>query len=96
MKQLRWTNSVANLVLALLLAFGFTTVTRVNAARLHMEVAECAPGVDFLGFSDALNKQVFEGTNVGGLSGLVYDRQRDVYYSLVDNERSSEARFYTL
>ena len=96
MKQLRWTNSVANLVLALLLASGFTTATRVDAARPHIEVAECAPGVDFLGFSDALNKQVFEGTNVGGLSGLVYDRQRDVYYSLVDNERSSEARFYTL
>jgi hypothetical protein len=57
---------------------------------------DCAPGVDFLGFSDSLNKTTFEGTNVGGLSALTYDRQEDVYYSLVDNERDTRARFYTL
>ena len=93
MKQLRWTSSAANLVLALLLAFGFTTATRVDAARPNQEAAQCALGVDFLGFSDALNKQDFEGANIGGLSALVYDRQRNVYYSLVDTR---DARFYTL
>ncbi|CAA9564114.1 MAG: hypothetical protein AVDCRST_MAG88-1746, partial [uncultured Thermomicrobiales bacterium] len=57
----------------------------------------CGGGaVEFLGFSDALNKATFGGTNVGGLSALVYDRGRDVYYSLVDNERETPARFYTL
>jgi hypothetical protein len=40
--------------------------------------------VDFLGFSDSLNKTTFEGTNVGGLSALTYDRQEGFYYSLVD------------
>ena len=91
MKQLRWTTPVANLMFALLLAFGSTTAARVHAAKPQPEY--CAAGVEFLGFSDALNKQAFEGTSVGGLSGLVYDRQRDVYYSVVD---TTDARFYTL
>ena len=33
---------------------------------------------------------------VGGLSALVYDATRDLYYSLVDNERDTPARFYTV
>ena len=58
--------------------------------------AMCAPGVSFLGFSDALDKQQFQQTDIGGLSALVYDAQREVYYALVDNERETPARFYTL
>lgn len=69
-----------------------------EADRPGSEPPDCAAGVDFLGFSDALNKESFEGTSLGGLSGLTYDRRRDVYYSLVDNgpEDRSPARFYTL
>ena len=68
------------------------------AAPTQTEAPECATGVDFLGFSDALNKQNYEGTNVGGLSALTYDQRRGVYYSLVDNgpAATSDARFYTL
>ncbi len=61
-----------------------------------ISMTSCAPGVDLLGFSDALNKTHFANTNVGGLSGLVYDAAHDHYYSLVDNERDTPARFYTL
>ncbi len=66
------------------------------AAQTGAGAPDCAPGVDFLGFSDSLNKTTFEDTNVGGLSALTYDRQEGVYYSLVDNERDTRARFYTL
>jgi hypothetical protein len=66
----------------------------VRSAKV--DTSSCAPGVDLLGFSDALNKRTFEGTNVGGLSGLTYDATRDVYYGLVDNEGTTPARFYTL
>ena len=68
-----------------------------TAAPPQTEAPECAAGVDFLGFSDALNKRSFEGTSVGGLSALTYDGRRGVYYSLVDNgpAATSEARFYT-
>jgi hypothetical protein len=55
-----------------------------------------APRVDFIGYSDALDEQNFEGTNVGGLSALAYDARRDLYYSLVDEEKGTPARFYTL
>lgn len=39
----------------------------------------------------------FEGTVIGGLSGIVYDRDLDVYYSISDDRSSlNPARFYTL
>lgn len=65
-------------------------------ARPGTKAPDCAAGVDFLGFSDALNKQTFEGTSVGGLSGIIYDQRRSVYYSVVDNQGTADARFYTL
>ncbi|QIN77812.1 esterase-like activity of phytase family protein [Rubrobacter marinus] len=71
----------------------------VGAAPARTGAPECAAGVDFLGFSDALNKRTYEGTSVGGLSALAYDGRRGgLYYSLVDNgpAPTSEARFYTL
>lgn len=72
---------------------GFAT-----AAPPKSDTPTCTTGVDFLGFSDALNKRTYEGTSVGGLSALTYDQRRGVYYSLVDNgpAATSEARFYTL
>lgn len=78
-------------------------VTRPAAAPTATVVASatpgaptCAPGVELLGFSDALDKARFGGTEVGGLSALVYDAARDVYYALVDNQGDTVARFYTL
>ena len=75
-----------------------TTADPATAARPGSETPECAAGVDFLGFSDALNKRAYEGTSVGGLSALAYQGRQDTYYSLADNGPTavSEARFYTL
>lgn len=83
---------------ALLAACALTLVSSrpVAAAPPGTGAPDCATGVDFLGFSDALNKQTFEDTRVGGLSGLTYDQRRKVYYSLVDNQGTTPARFYTL
>jgi hypothetical protein len=36
----------------------------------------------------------FEGTSVGGLSSITYDRRRDLYYAISDDQAG--ARFYTL
>ncbi len=90
------------LLAALLTAVGLAVAGPVappaDAAQDRAGTLECATGVDFLGFSDALNKRTYEGTSVGGLSALTYDGRRGVYYSLVDNgpAATSEARFYTL
>ena len=67
-----------------------------TAARPQPDDTRCAPGVDLYGFSDALDKRTFAGTDVGGLSGITYDAERDVYYALVDNQGSTAARLYTL
>jgi hypothetical protein len=54
-------------------------------------------GVDFLGYSDKLDKRVYRGTKLGGLSGLAYDTRQDLYYAVVDREQwDTLARFYTL
>lgn len=52
--------------------------------------------LDFLG-EYQLPKQDFQGTRVGGLSGLTYDRQRDRFYAISDDRSEfAPARFYTL
>lgn len=53
-------------------------------------------GLDFLGAYD-LPRTEFEGTTVGGLSAIAYDRQRDRLYALSDDRSNlAPARFYTL
>jgi 3-phytase len=43
------------------------------------------------------SKTTFEGTTVGGLSGIAYDARRGVYYAVSDDRGELEApRFYTL
>lgn len=52
--------------------------------------------LDFLG-EYRLPKMQFAETTVGGLSGIVYDRQRDRFYALSDDRSErNPARFYTL
>ncbi len=44
--------------------------------------------------SYVLKPQSLEDLPMGGLSGITYDRQRDIYYAVTDDRRSP--RFYTL
>jgi len=42
-------------------------------------------------------KQDFQDTPVGGLSGITYDRQQDIFYAISDDRSNlAPARFYTL
>lgn len=52
-------------------------------------------GVEFLGEVSFATGTQLDGTEIGGLSGITYDPTQGVYYSLSD-DRSSDARFYTL
>jgi hypothetical protein len=55
------------------------------------------PRLRLIGYSSLLHKLQFQGTTVGGLSGLDYDRQKDVYYAISDDRSTlNPARFYTL
>jgi 3-phytase/alkaline phosphatase D len=50
--------------------------------------------LEFLGEDIVATGTTFAGTQVGGLSGIVYDKQRDVYHTLSDDQ--TQARYYTL
>ncbi len=77
------------------LVLGWLAAAQTTTAAPREAPPSCAPGVDLLGFSDALDKRRFEGTDVGGLSALA-PLSRDLYLSLVDNQRDTPARVYTL
>jgi 3-phytase len=53
--------------------------------------------LDFLGQAIVPTGTTFQGTTVGGLSSLTYDRARGVYYALSDDPSQLQpARFYTV
>lgn len=55
------------------------------------------PALEFRGQAIVPTGLVFADTVVGGLSGIAYDAERDVYYSLSDDPSQFDpARFYTL
>ena len=79
----------------LVLCISFLTacsVPQVSAEdRLFLNLS-----LDFLG-EYQLPRMEFEGTRVGGLSAITYDRQRDRYYAISDDRSNfAPARFYTL
>lgn len=55
------------------------------------------PRLRLMGHTTLPHKLPFQGTTVGGLSGLDYDRERGVYYAISDDRSDiNPARFYTL
>lgn len=56
------------------------------------------PDLTFLGASTFNSSTTFEGTSVGGLSGITYDAANDRYYAISDsrNDGTGPVRFYTL
>ncbi|MBW4514686.1 MAG: esterase-like activity of phytase family protein [Timaviella obliquedivisa GSE-PSE-MK23-08B] len=95
----RWLRSLYSLrvlgvAIALFFAFTLTGcgITPVKAEdRIFRNLS-----LDFLG-EYRLPKMQFAETTVGGLSGIVYDRQRDRFYAISDDRSEyNPARFYTL
>ena len=55
------------------------------------------PRLRLIGHTTLPHKLQFQGTTVGGLSGIDYDRERGVYYAISDDRSDiNPARFYTL
>lgn len=97
MGTLRGSSAAVAALAAPLALLAAAIIIAAPATAKPEESPEWAPGVEFLGFSDALDKRSFGDTAVGGLSALTY-AGRDTYHALVDNgpEAGSPARFYTL
>ncbi|MBE9137895.1 esterase-like activity of phytase family protein [Nodosilinea sp. LEGE 07088] len=81
-----------SLAVVLILALASCAIPQIKAEdRLFLPIT-----VDLLDVYN-LPPQEFEGTTVGGLSALAYDRPRDRLYALSDDRgRFGPARFYTL
>ncbi len=71
-------------------------VSSVPAAAAPTEVGPSSAG-QFIGEEILPTDLSFDGTEVGGLSGLAYDAGLDVYYAISDDRSQlAPARFYTL
>jgi hypothetical protein len=55
----------------------------------------CAPSASALSFSDSLDKLVYNGTELGGLSSLAYDSRQQAWVSAVDNNGKDPARIWS-
>jgi hypothetical protein len=56
-----------------------------------------SPRLRLIGHTTLAHKLQFQGTTVGGLSGIDYDRERGLYYAISDDRSDiNPARFYTL
>jgi hypothetical protein len=54
----------------------------------------CSPAATAVGFSDALDKTTVNGTKVGGLSALAYDKRSREYVSVEDRSGTDAARLF--
>jgi len=69
----------------------------VNPAAAAPGEIEVTAAPQFVGEEILPTGLMFEGTEVGGLSGLTYDAPREVYYAISDDRSQLDpARFYTL
>ena len=70
-----------------------TTATSITAVPARQIVTD----VELIGEAVFATDEQFAETEVGGLSGLVYDKANDIYYALSDDRsQRNPARFYTL
>jgi hypothetical protein len=74
----------------------FRATLAVLALLLTPAAATAAPTLQFLGEEILPTGLQFEGTEVGGLSSIAYDADRDSYYVISDDQSVIDpARFYT-
>lgn len=85
----------AVIVASALMAVGLVVAPASAAGPL--DGTERAAMPQFVGEATLPTGLMFEGTEVGGLSGLSYDAARGVYYAISDDRSQLDpARFYTL
>lgn len=80
-----------------LVAAGALAVALVIAAATANAANAPRPVLEFIGEATIPTGTMFEGTQVGGLSGIDYDRAHNFYYAISDDRSQiNPARFYTL
>jgi hypothetical protein len=85
--------AAASVVAALAPAAGASTQQAASQAQPAASRA-CPPSGYALSFSDSLDKLVYHGVELGGLSSLAYDPRSAAWVSAVDNHGSDPARIW--
>jgi hypothetical protein len=65
-----------------------------TASGLGGSTNSCSPRASAAGFSDSLNKLVYQGVELGGLSSLAYDGRSGAWASAVDNHATDPSRIW--
>ncbi|MDB5191725.1 MAG: hypothetical protein JWQ96_1288 [Segetibacter sp.] len=82
------------ILLSVWLALSF--LTSCSVATKHSRNAAAFSGLKFLGKYELTHNQQLKGTTIGGLSGIDYDKENDLYYFICDDGSAiNPARFYT-
>jgi len=79
-------------------ALAFTALVAAPAASAHSTPAPaftCGPAALPTGYSDALDKLVYNGAQIGGLSSLTYDPVAHDWIAGVDNHGADPARIWS-
>ncbi len=88
--------ALAAVAVAVLVALPLFAASPASAGSHVGALPTCAPGVDFLGYSEALNKTAFGGFNVTELSGITYDPRKQVYYAVSDRSGATQSHVFTV
>jgi hypothetical protein len=86
-------------VIAAVVALGVwpSPAAPIGASNSGPALSTCGnAGVEFIGYSDALNKSAFGGFDVAELSGIAYDRHSGVYRAVADRAGSVSSHVFTL
>jgi hypothetical protein len=92
------TNQMARIffIFSLTIALNFGEIVPAALAKQARDRLFLNLSIEFLG-EYQLPKTTFQNTKVGGLSGIAYDRQKNLFYAISDDRSNfAPARFYTL
>jgi hypothetical protein len=84
-------------IILTLLILVFSLTAAIAYARPDKDVEKDVGELEYLGMVTFETGTLFQGTEVGGLSGITYDASRGVYYAVSDDRSQiNDARYYTV
>ncbi|WP_420645451.1 esterase-like activity of phytase family protein [Candidatus Leptofilum sp.] len=90
------TRSRLTLILLLLFTFSFASIAAAQSNQSHHD-AQTVASFEFLGEVTFPTGTMFQNTEVGGLSSIVYDGRTGLYYAIADDRSEiNDARYYTI
>jgi len=84
-------------VILTLLILLFSLTAAIAYAKPDKDAEKNIGSLEYLGMVTYATGTMFQGTEVGGLSGITYDASRGVYYTVSDDRSQiNDARYYTV